>query len=86
MAKRKIIWTKSAKSERLEILNYWINKTKSKSYSTKLNLLFNQSINLLSDYPEIGRKTNDSETRISIVRDYFIFYEFTEHELVILSV
>lgn len=33
MAKRKIIWTKSAKLERNEILKYWINRTKSKTYS-----------------------------------------------------
>lgn len=86
MAKRKIIWTKSAKFERQEILSFWINKNKSKTYSKKLNNLFNNSLNLLSEHPEIGRKTNDGQTRISIVRDYLIFYDFSEKELIIQSI
>lgn len=86
MAKRKIVWTKTAKFERKEILNYWFNRTKSKTYSKKLNELFNESVHLLSEHPKIGRATNDNETRISIVRDYLIFYEFNEKELIILSI
>lgn len=86
MAKRKIIWTKSAKLERNEILKYWINRTKSKTYSKKLNKLFSEAINLLSEHPKIGRTTNDGETRINIVRDYLIFYEFSERELIIQSI
>ena len=86
MAKRKIIWTKSAKFERKEILIYWINRTKSKTYSKKLNKLFSEAVNLSSEHPKIGRTTNDGETRINIVRDYLIFYEFTEKELIVQSI
>ncbi len=86
MAKRKIIWTKSAKSERRDILDYWIKRTKSKTYSYKLNKLFSEAVNLIAEYPQIGRTTNDGKTRISIVRDYLIFYEFSKNELIIQSV
>ncbi|MCZ2392893.1 MAG: type II toxin-antitoxin system RelE/ParE family toxin [Chitinophagales bacterium] len=63
-----------------------MNKTKSKTYSKKLNKLFSESVNLLSEHPKIGRTTNDEETRINIVRDYLIFYEFTDKEIIIQSV
>lgn len=86
MAKRKIIWTKTAKLERKDILAFWINKTKSKTYSTKLNTLFNEAVNLLSEQPKIGRLTNDKTTRINVVQDYLIFYAFNSKELIILSV
>src|SRR5690606_5367402 len=86
MAQRKIIWTKSAQSERKEILIYWSNKNQSKTYSKKLNKLFSERVKLLSEHPKIGRLSNNGTTRITIVRDYLIFYEFTTTELIILSV
>lgn len=86
MAKRRIIWTKSAVVERREILEYWADKTKSKRFSRKLDKLFIEAVNILSEYPKIGRLTNDSMTRIRIVRDYLIFYDFNDTVLVILSI
>ncbi|GGG57163.1 type II toxin-antitoxin system RelE/ParE family toxin [Epilithonimonas arachidiradicis] len=86
MAKRKIVWTNSAKSELKEILIYWTNKTKSKTYSKKLNKLFTEAIDLLSQHPKIGRTTNDQNARISIVRNYLIFYEINVNEIIILSI
>ena len=86
MAKRRIVWTKSAHLERIEILNYWYNKTKSKAYSKKLNKLFSETNKLLWTHPEIGRVSKDNSIRITIVRDYLIFYEFTTIELIIFSV
>lgn len=86
MAKRKIVWTNSAKFELKEILIYWTNKTKSKTYSKKLNKLFTEAIDLLSQHPKIGRTTNDKNSRISIVRNYLIFYEINVKEIIILSI
>jgi len=86
MAKRKIVWINSAKFELKEILIYWTKKTKSKTYSKKLIILFSEAVNLLSQHPKIGRTTTDENIRISIVRNYLIFYEVTETELIILSI
>lgn len=86
MVKRRIIWTKSAQSERKEILMYWFNRTQSKTYSKKLNKLFSERIELLSKHPEIGRLASDGIARITIIRDYLIFYDFTKTELIILSI
>lgn len=86
MAKRKIVWTNSAKLELKEILIYWTNKTKSKTYSKKLNNLFTEAVDLLSLHPKIGRTTDDKNSRISIVRNYLIFYEITTKEIIILSI
>ncbi|MEZ5037727.1 MAG: hypothetical protein R2760_09610 [Chitinophagales bacterium] len=41
---------------------------------------------LLSGYPKIGKCANDRKVRISIVREYLIFYEFNEREIIILSI
>lgn len=78
MAQRKIVWTKKANIERKEILEYWIDKNKSARFSKKLNLLFVESLKQICIYPNLGRKTSDEKTRVIIVRNYLIFYEFNE--------
>lgn len=86
MAKRKITWTKKANLERKEILEYWINRNKSKTYSTKLNELIKDTLKSLSENPHIGRKSDFDNVRVKIVRDYLIFYSFDTKELIVLSV
>ncbi len=87
MAKRKINWTEKANLERKEILEYWINRNKSKTYSIKLNKLFIEAMKLVSQFPTIGRRTNFGENvRLKIVRDYLLFYEFDEKQIKVLSV
>ncbi|HHH54800.1 MAG TPA: type II toxin-antitoxin system RelE/ParE family toxin [Bacteroidetes bacterium] len=83
---RRIIWARRAQEDRKSIFSYWNKRNKSKNYSKKLNSLFNQSIKLLSIYPQIGRTTNKENIRIKVVRDYLIIYEFTDRELIILSI
>lgn len=86
MARRKIIWTFKANQERKDILEYWILRNKSKTFSLKLNKLILYNIGLLAEHPTIGRKTDVQNVRVKIVRDYLIFYEFSDAELIILSV
>lgn len=86
MAKRKIVWTKKANLERKEILEYWINRNKSKSFSIKLNRLIINDLKLLSLSPFIGRKTKMENVRVRIVHDYLIFYEILKEEILILTV
>lgn len=86
MAKRKVIWTLKANTERKEILEYWILRNKSKTFSIKLNKLFIDTIQLLAEHPTIGRKTNIKDVRVKIIRDYLLFYEYSKSELIILSI
>ena len=85
MAARKINWTKEANFERKEILDYWIIRNKSKTYSIKLNKLFINTLKQISDNPKIGRKTNFENVRVKIIRDYLLFYEFDTKQIKVLS-
>ena len=85
MAARKINWTKEANFERKVILDYWINRNKSKTYSIKLNKLFINTLKQIADNPKIGRKTNFENVRVKIVRDYLLFYEFDTKQIKVLS-
>ncbi|WP_260138279.1 type II toxin-antitoxin system RelE/ParE family toxin [Elizabethkingia anophelis] len=79
MAARKIIWTQKANIERRDILEYWIDRNKSKKFSIKLNKLIVATIKQIAENPGIGRKTNLENIRVKIIRDYLFFYEFDEN-------
>ena len=86
MAKRKIIWTKTVNLERKEILEYWILRNKSKRFSIKLNYLILQTLEVLRENPTIGRLTNVNNVRVKLIREYLLMYEFTDSELIVLSI
>lgn len=86
MASRKIVWTKEANSERKEILEFWIDHNKSKTYSIKLNKLFIKALKQLAEHPKIGRETDFKNVRVKIVRNYLLFYEFSDVQIKVLSV
>ena len=86
MVKRQIIWTHRANEERKEILSYWIQRNKSKVFSSKLNKLIIESLRLTAQFPETGRKTTLDNVRVKIVREYLLFYEVTDTALIILSI
>ena len=85
MAARKIIWTQKANLERRDILEYWIDRNKSKKFSIKLNKLIVGTLKQIAENPGIGRKTNLENVRVKIIRDYLLFYEFDEDYLKVLA-
>jgi len=62
MKVKEIVWSKRALIERLEILEYWINRNKSSRFSE--DNLFLQKIELLSLHPFIGKRTSFEKIRI----------------------
>ena len=83
---RKIIWIDSAQTERREILAYWIERNKSKTFSIKLNKLIIAALKDVSKNPFIGRKTEIVDVRVKTVREYLIFYHITPKSIFVLSV
>ncbi|MBK6977962.1 MAG: type II toxin-antitoxin system RelE/ParE family toxin [Cytophagaceae bacterium] len=85
MAPRKIVWTQKAQFERKEILEYWIIRNKSATYSIKLNKKIIETLRMLSFNPFLGRKSEIESIRIKLVKDYFLIYQITSEEIVVLS-
>jgi len=85
MAKR-IIWSKEAVSDRIQILDYWYQRLGSKEYPSKLDNRFKEIVQLLSYYPSLGRKLENREERFFIKDDYQIFYLDEEDSIKILHI
>ncbi|MEM8940202.1 MAG: type II toxin-antitoxin system RelE/ParE family toxin [Bacteroidota bacterium] len=75
-----------AHQDRLDILEYWINRNKSKTYSEKLYSLISLAIELIAEHPEIGRLTDEPEIRLKVIRDYYLVYEDDGECLNLLSI
>lgn len=83
---RRVIWVLQAQKDRKEILAYWKDRNKSVAYSKKLDKLFREALQLIAKYPFIGKPTNKKNIRIKIVRNYFLIYEITAKEIVVLRI
>ncbi len=83
MASRKIIWSHRAKIKRYEILEFYIERNKSKAYSIKLNNQFNRGLRLLSKYPNMGLKTDLKGVRGLIIDHFILFYEVDKSTIVV---
>ena len=86
MVKRKIVWTSKAKNQLFDILEYFNFRNKSKIYALKLNRKIQTELNVLINFPEIGKKTDAINIRGLLIENYFVFYEIDEIHIVILSI
>lgn len=86
MAKEQVVWSIRAKNDRIKILEFWIEHNKSNEYSIKLNNLFKEATKFISEYPTVGKLTDDKNARIKIVRDFFIVYEIQKSQIIILTI
>lgn len=83
---RRIIWVLQAQKDRKEILTYWKDRNKSANYSRKLDKRFRDALKLTAKYPFIGKPTNKKNIRIKIVSSYFLIYEITSEEIIVLRI
>jgi plasmid stabilization system protein ParE len=83
MAKRKIVWSDRAKKRLYGILEFYIQRNKSKTYSIKLQRLINKEVKLLIKNPDIGLKTTEDSTRGLIIQDYIVYYGIIDDKIII---
>lgn len=83
---KQIIWSRFAQNDRLCILDYWIKRNKSNTYSKRLNQIFENTAELISKYPKIGKQTELPDIRYKIVKDYLFTYRETKDHIEILII
>ena len=83
MAKRKIVWSNRAKIRLFAILDFYIVRNNSKTYSIKLQKLISKEVNLLLKQPDLGLKTSEDTTRGLIIENYIVYCEITDDKIII---
>ena len=74
MDEKQVRWTQKAILDKIQILDYWIERNGTKTYSQRLDLLIDRSLSKTAQFPESGKKTNYRNIRAKIVSHYLIFY------------
>jgi len=86
VAARRIIWSKRAKNDLLTILDFYFQRNGTKTYSSKINSVLNESVKVLTRHPYIGKVTDLQDIRCLIKGDYNIFYEIKAGTIEILTI
>ena len=81
-----IKWSTNARNSRKSIFNYWNNRNKSRTYSNKLFILFNEALNQVSYLNEIGKPTDIIEVRIKIVSHFELIYIISATQITVLDI
>ncbi|MDX1640291.1 MAG: type II toxin-antitoxin system RelE/ParE family toxin [Balneolaceae bacterium] len=81
----KVVWTKTAQSDREKIFEFWNKHNASKEYSRKLNQQIQKKIELTKYYPEAGLSTNLKPIRFHLIDRHFkLFYRVESERIIIL--
>ena len=83
MAKRNVIWTKTADMQFVSILGYWMERNRSNTYSKKLVNLVNERTNQIAEKPFIFIATDFNGVRIASLGNFSIYYKVTAITIII---
>lgn len=83
---QQIIWTKKAKKELVNVLQYWMSRNKSNTFSIKLNLLIENQLNTIAEHPEICRATDIQNVHVKVIYKYLIYYEVVNDSIFVLTI
>ncbi|SFF40840.1 type II toxin-antitoxin system RelE/ParE family toxin [Flavobacterium xueshanense] len=83
---RKVVWTTFARESRTAIFLYWNKRNKSTNYSKKLHLLFQDSIQQLTIFPESSIKSNNENVRLKIASHFEIIYTISDTQIFVLDI
>lgn len=83
MAKRIVIWTRTADIQFVGILEYWVKRNKSNSYSKKLLEMVSEKTNEIAKSPLIYKTTDFKDIRVAPMGNFSIFYKVIESQIII---
>lgn len=83
MAKRNVIWTRTADIQFVGILEYWAKRNKSNIYSKKLVKLVSERTKQIAEKPLIYKATDFKEVRVASLGNFSIYYRVTEKEIIV---
>jgi plasmid stabilization system protein ParE len=85
MAGRNVIWTRTADLQFVGVLEYWVKRNKSATYSKKLVKLVSERTRQISEKPLIFVATDFEGIRVASLGNYSIYYKITDKDIIITS-
>jgi len=77
---QKVVWSKEAEDDLINILIYWNERNKSNAYSLKLFNEFMKIDSMIALFPNAGKETDFKNVRAFIKDNFSVYYsEQSEH-------
>ncbi|WP_192348617.1 type II toxin-antitoxin system RelE/ParE family toxin [Algoriphagus sp. Y33] len=83
MAKRNVVWTRTADLQFVGILEYWVQRNKSNTYSKKLVKLVSKRTKQISEKPFIYKSTDFKDVRVASLGNFSIYYKVSDEQIII---
>ncbi len=83
MAQRNVIWTRTADLQFVGILEYWVRRNKSNSYSKKLVRLVSERTRQIAKNPFIYNLTDFNDIRVASLGNFSLYYKITDEEIIV---
>lgn len=83
MAQRNVVWTKTADIQFVGVLQYWLDKNKSNTYSKKLIRLVENRIKQIAKTPYTYKSTDFKDVRVASLGNFSIYFKVTEKSIII---
>jgi plasmid stabilization system protein ParE len=83
MDKRNVVWTRTADLQFVGILEYWIKRNKTNSYSKKLIQLVAERTKQIAKTPLIYKSTDFKDIRVTSLGNFSIYYKVTDEQIII---
>lgn len=83
MAKRNVVWTRTADIQFVEVLEYWVKRNKSTAYSKKLVTLVKERTSQIAEKPFIYKQINFKDIRAASMGNFSIYYKVLDKEIII---
>ena len=83
MAKRAIVWTRTADIQFVGILQFWVEKNKSNSYSKRLMGLVSDRMEQIAKNQFLYKSTDFKDTRVATLGHFSIYYKVFDNRIIV---
>ncbi|WP_179020152.1 type II toxin-antitoxin system RelE/ParE family toxin [Winogradskyella forsetii] len=83
MAQRNVIWTRTADIQFVGLLEYWVNRNKSATFSKKLVGFVTKHTKEIAKTPFIYKTADFKDIRVSSLGNFSIYFKPTETSIII---
>lgn len=82
MAKRAVVWTRTADIQFVGVLQFWAEKNKSNSYSKKLIGLVTGRTEQIAKNPFLYKSADFKDTRVASMGHFSIYYKVFDDRII----
>ncbi len=83
MAKRTVVWTRTADIQYAGILQFWVDKNKSNTYSKKLIKRVSARTEQIAKNPFLYKSADFKNTRVASLGHFSIYYQVLENKIIV---